>query len=575
MAISDDDLERVRAAASIVEIVQAHVQLRKVGRNWVGLCPFHAEKSGSFNVREETGRYKCFGCGAGGDAINFIRETEHVDFNGAVEVLAAKYGITLTYTSGGEGRERQRRKRLIEATEAAVAWYHERLLSAPDARQARDYLRSRGISGEVARQFQLGWAPDGWDQLAVSLGQPNDVIRDAGLAFMNRRQRLQDTFRARLMFPIRNENGEAVAFGGRVLPGSQDPAKYKNSPESPIYSKSRTLYALSMAKTDAVAADQVVVCEGYTDVIGFFQAGVPRAVATCGTALTEEHVRLLKRFARKVVLAFDADAAGQGAAERFYEWEKKHDVEVAVATLPDGLDPADLARRDPAELANAVRGARPFLEFRLNRVLRRGGVDTPEHRARTAQQAMQVVNEHPDPNVRTIYAGQVANHVGLPVNDLVEIARRRGGQVRAAATRPRQISREASAEVVALSLLVHHWNDVAPWLVPELFSDDVAAAAFQSLGAADGDVGAAISLADAEVRELLEKVAVMDVDGDPFIEVKNLVRAAVHREIQVAKSVSTDWLEAKRLAGRLDEAGTEVTDALLTWLTSRSAERGQ
>ena len=191
----------------------------------------------------------------------------------------------------------------------------------------------------------------------------------AGLGFVNKRGRLQDAFRARVLFPICDPSGHPVALGGRILPGSTDPAKYKNSTETPIYSKRRTLYALNWAKQDIIASGEVVVCEGYTDVIGFFEAGVPRAVATCGTALAEEHVRLLKNFATRVVLAFDADGAGQSAAGRFYEWERKLEIDVAVAALPPGSDPADLARSDPAALRAAVEGAKPFLQFRLERIL--------------------------------------------------------------------------------------------------------------------------------------------------------------------------------------------------------------
>ncbi|MEK7295920.1 MAG: DNA primase, partial [Actinomycetota bacterium] len=331
MAIADDDIERLRETVSLVDIVQSYVSLRRVGRNWVGLCPFHAEKTGSFNVREETKRYRCFGCGAAGDVFKFVQDIEHMDFVGAVEHLANKAGITLTYTSGGQSKDRQHRKQLIEVMVRAVDWYHDRLLQGSDARVARDYLRGRGLSGDVARQFKLGWAPDDWDALSRDIGVKIELLKEVGLAFINKRGKPQDSFRARVLFPIYNEGGDPVAFGGRILPGSTDPAKYKNSPETSIYAKSKTLYGLNWAKADIVAADEVIVCEGYTDVIGFHRAGVGRAVATCGTALTEEHVRLLKRFANKVVLAFDADAAGQGAAERFYEWENRYKVQVNVA----------------------------------------------------------------------------------------------------------------------------------------------------------------------------------------------------------------------------------------------------
>jgi DNA primase len=560
--------------------VSPYVQLKRVGRNHVGLCPFHAERTGSFNVRDEVGRYHCFGCGASGDVFRFVQEVEHVDFVAAVEQLAAKAGVTLHYTSGGEGRDRQRRKALLEAMERAVEWYHQRLLSAADARPARDYLRSRGIDGAVARQFRLGWAPDEWDALATDLGAPERVLRDTGLAFVNRRDRLQDTFRARLLFPIFNESGDAVAFGGRVLPGSTDPAKYKNSPETAIYSKSRVLYGLNWAKSDIVKADRVVVCEGYTDVIGFHRAGVPIAVATCGTALTAEHVRLLKRFAGRVVLAFDADAAGQGAAERFYEWERQFDVTVEVARLPRGKDPGELAVSDPTALRAAVDDAEPFLGFRVGRVLRSGGrVVTPEARAKLANAAMVVVNEHPDVNVRKLYAGQVAQHTGLPVADLVRVAERRAREVEARPAPVRPAFRE-NAEFVVLALLIQRWDEVAPWLVEPLFADESNLGAFRALADADGDVHKAIEQADPEVRDLLERLSVADVDADSRAELRNLVGAACRRELDVLRaerdlSANAELVSTRRLLETLDdpEAGWEAAGQLLRWLTGRREVR--
>jgi len=530
MAIVDEDIERVRDASPLADVVQQYVALRRVGRNWIGLCPFHAERSGSFNVREETGRYKCFGCGAGGDVFRFVQDIEHLDFGAAVELLANRAGIQLRYTTGGESKERQRRKQLIEVVEQAATWFHERLLTAPDGRAAREYLRGRGLAGDVARRFRLGWAPDDWDALSRSLGVAPDLLRDAGLAFTNRSGRLQDAFRARVMFPITNESGDTVAFGGRVLPGSTDPAKYKNSPETAVYTKSKVLYGLSRAKADIVAQDQVIVCEGYTDVIGFHRVGLDRAVATCGTALTEEHVRLLTRFAKRVVLAFDADAAGQGAAARFYEWEQRYDVAVSVARLPEGQDPGDLAGRDPQVLRHAVETAVPFLGFRLQRVIASHPVRSPEERARLARDAMLVVNEHPDLNVRTLYAGEVAVAAGLPVADLVAVAQRPGVRPQIAVPAARRPSRSDGAEFIALALLVQRWDDIAPWLVAELFREDVERRAFDALAASGGDVEAALLAADPEARELIERAAVVDVEADPLVEVRTLVAAAVRRD---------------------------------------------
>jgi DNA primase len=581
VAIVEEDLEQLRASLSISEVIQQYIALRRVGRNWVGLCPFHAERSPSFNVREETGRYKCFGCGAAGDAFTFIQEMEHVDFVSAVEQLSAKAGITLHYTSGGESKDRQRRKQLVEAMGTAVEWYHQRLLTADDARPARDYLRKRGLAGDVARQFKLGWAPDDWDAMSRDVGLPAAALRDTGLAFTNKSGRLQDSFRGRVMFPIMSENGDAVAFGGRILPGSSDPAKYKNSAETYIYAKSKTLYGLHAAKGDIVAADQVIVCEGYTDVIGFHRAGVKRAVATCGTALTEEHVRMLKRFASRVVLAFDADAAGQGAAEKFYEWEQKYQVQVSVAAFPKGKDPGELSQSDPQALAAAVDTALPFLGFRLQRVMTGRALNSPEDRARLAEQAMAVVNEHPDANVRKLYAGQVASHTGLPINDLVAIASRRSARPVIRLNESRRVGTSENAEFVAIALLLQRWHEMAGWLDEVLFVDDVARRAFLAVAEGDGSVGRSLDLADPEARELIERAAVADIDADPSIEGRNLIAAAVRRELarRVNETDRNEILanrDARLALERFDEpaTGNDAAELLLGWLQRRNEERG-
>jgi len=581
MAIVDEDIERIRSSVSIVDVVQGYVALRKVGRNWSGLCPFHAEKSPSFTVREEMGRYHCFGCSASGDVFKFVQEIEHTDFVGSVEHLANKAGIQLRYTSGGENKERTRRKQLVEAMEKAVEWYHQRLLTSPDAREAREYLRRRGLAGEVARQFRLGWAPDDWDVMSHEIGVAPDLLRDTGLAFMNKRNRMQDSFRARVLFPIFSDSGEALAFGGRILPGSTDPAKYKNSPETAVYSKSRTLYGLNWAKADIVAQDQVIVCEGYTDVIGFHRAGVKRAVATCGTALTEQHVQILKRFASRVVLAFDADKAGQGAAERFYEWEQKYQVQVAVARFPDGKDPGDLSVSDPEALAKAIDTALPFLGFRLQRTMAGRHVRSPEERARLAEQSMAVINEHPDVNVRKLYAGQVATHTGLPVQDLIRVAeqRKRNPSLNAAPRRARGV--DENGEFVAIAMLLQRWDDIAPWLTEDLFASDLNRRAFVALATSSGAIEVALESADPEAREVLERAAVADLDADPEIEAMNLIAATVRRELKQRLKITDEKAIREDSEARVQLSKLAIRDApqaaaewLLGWLQKRNEERG-
>jgi DNA primase len=581
VGIADDDIEKIRSTVSVVDTVQQYVALKRVGRNWSGLCPFHAEKSPSFYVREETGRYKCFGCDKGGDIFTFIQEIEHTDFPGAVEHLAAKAGIQLNYTSTGQSQERARRKKLTEAMNDAVEWYHDRLLNDPGARAARDYLRHRGLHGDIARKFKLGWAPDDWDRLARDLGRPADVLQEVGLAFRNRRNRMQDSFRARVMFPIFSESGEALAFGGRILPGSDDPAKYKNSSETPIYTKSKTLYGLNWAKADAAKTDQIVVCEGYTDVIGYHQAGVPRAVATCGTALTEEHVRLLKRYASRVVLSFDADAAGQGAAERFYEWEQKHQVEVSVARLPQGKDPGDLARTNPEALAAAVESPLPFLGFRLQRTMGSRRLDSPEQRARLADEAMAVVNEHPNANVRKLYAGEVAAQVGLPVGDLVRLAETGSRRPAVNVASRRRSAPMENAEFAALVLLVQEWDSIAEWLIESLFDNDANRMAFLAL-AEHGNLAAALDAAPPDAREVLERASVADLDLDATVEAHSLIAAATRRELRHRTNrVDPSSLEedrAARLALMELAEGDSVRalaagESLLGWLHRRADER--
>ncbi len=586
MAIVDEDVVRVREATDLVQVVSAYVQVKRVGQRWAGLCPFHAEKTPSFYVNGELGFYKCFGCQASGDAITFVREIEHLDFVGAVEWLAGKAGISLRYTDKGGGEARRRRVRLVEAMAGAVAWYHERLRRGDDAGAARGYLRSRGLGGELVRRYQIGWAPDGFDELARALRLPDDVLRDTGLGFLNRRNRQQDAFRGRVLFPIFDSQGDPVALGGRILPGAEG-HKYKNSAETPLYTKSKVLYGLNWAKSDVVAADEVIVCEGYTDVIGFAAAGVTRAVATCGTALTEEHLRLLRKFARRVVLAFDADAAGQQAAERFYAWERALDLDVAVTALPPGVDPGELARTDPQALRAAVDEAKPFLGFRVERALAGGEHGSPEARARAAETALAMIGEHPSELVRDQYVMAVADRCRLDPQRLrARLAERRRapGAARVALDRsPPPRPRRDTPETEALRLAIHRGEAMAPWLREELLVDERNLAAFRALEAG-ATFHQAVERADPGAAELLQRLVVEESDATPEDVAALLIAEAAERALRELDAGRADataermrlatWLKHQLVAVRPDSpTRSEAATGLLAWLRSRSEVR--
>ena len=524
MGILDDDVARVRDATDLVALASEHLALKRVGKRFVGLCPFHAEKTPSFSVNPEIGRWYCFGCGANGDAISFVREVEHLDFVDAVERLAARAGITLRYDDKAVAKDRGRRARLVETVAAAIDFYEQLVLDAPEGGTARKYLRSRGFDGDVVRRFRIGWAPDDFDRLSVHLQRKgfarNDLV-ESGLAFVNRVNKLQDQFRARLMFPIFDSRGDAVGFGGRSLGG--DGPKYKNSPETSIYQKSRLLYGLNWAKAEIVARGDVIICEGYTDVMAFALAGAPNAVATCGTALADDHFQILKNLARKVVLAYDSDAAGQGAAERWYGWEQRFEIQVQVADLPPGRDPADVWRDDPEQLLRAIGSAKPFLEFRIDRALAAADRGTIEGRARAAALAAAIVAEHPSDLVRDQYVMKLAGELDIDADRLrEEVGRSRTSPTRGAGERrpgreaggatdtPRQRATAPRVDRRELDLLLYAVHDgalVDGWIDARLFNDAVARGAFEAIVDAP-DVHDAIEETDGPVRALLERVAV-------------------------------------------------------------------
>jgi len=547
MGIVDEDVRRVRDQTDIVQLINQHTQLRHVGTRWQGLCPFHDENTPSFSVNYELGVYYCFGCRASGDAITFVREKENLDFAEAVEHLAARANISLRYTDQNENENRGRRRELLDLVGKAVDFYHDCLLKRPEARPARDYLKSRGYDSEIAKQFSLGWAPAEWDELSKHLKVSADDLKDAGLGGLSRRGEQYDFFRDRVMFPIFNEKGEPIGFGGRQLPDGEGP-KYKNTSDAAkIYSKSQVLYGLNWAKTEAGRLSEIVVCEGYTDVIGAHLAGVERAVATCGTALTEDHAQKLKRFAPRVVLAFDADNAGQNAAERVYGWEEKFGLQFAIANLPDGLDPGELSREDPAALRQSIEEAKPFLQFLIDRELKRGDLSSPERQARTAEEAARLVLEHPNPMVRDAYVMKIADACHV---DPEELRRRMQNLTPRAHVKQRSnsetIEREeifeieiAGAERQALEILLHRREEIVDYLMPALFLTGVAREAYEAVEEAEGDFHAAREASEESVSSVLvEIVASESPEEDSLGVISRLLALAAERKAAELSAVA-------------------------------------
>ena len=597
MGILDVDVARVRESTDLVALVGEHIALKRVGRRFMGLCPFHTEKTPSFSVNPELGVYYCFGCQKSGDAITFIREVDHLDFVEAVERLAARAGITLRYDSANVGKDRKRKDRLSEVVGAAIAFYHRLLLEAPEGGPGRKHLRSRNFDGDAARRFQLGWAPDGFDALSVHLqreGLGRKDIQDAGLAFVNRANKLQDQFRSRLMFPIYDSRGEPVGFGGRAL-GEQMP-KYKNSPETPIYQKSRLLYGLNWAKGEIVARGEVVICEGYTDVMAFVLAGAPNAVATCGTALADDHFQILKNLARKVVLAYDADSAGQAAAERWYQWEQAYEVQVEVADLPPGRDPGDLWKEHPAALPAAIERAAPFLQFRLDRLLGAADLRTLEGRARAAEAAATIVATHPNELVRDQYVMKVAGTLEIDADRLRSVVRAGPRRRPARAPGPPGESDEQSRprpapvdrrELDVLRWAIHRPELVADWLDESLFVDPSARSVFELLSET-ATFHEAIDASDGPTRELLQRLAVEEPevvdDADELATVQarlmtNTVEPAAQRVLEaMLREGDERGSDVKRLLSAMThhreigdwDAARRDAEQLVSWTVART-----
>ncbi len=543
MAYRRDDIERVRDATDLVELVGELTKVKRSGRSVMAVCPFHQEKTPSLSIDPARGLYHCFGCGKSGDLFRFIEETQGLDFTDAVELLARRAGITLQRDPDAAKR-RDRRQALVDATRKAVDFYNDRLKKGREAGTARSYLRGRGYESEVVDRFEIGFSPEGGDALVGHLRRgkiPEAVAVAAGLAIRARSGRVFDRFRGRIMFPIFDVRGDPVGFGARVLEG--DGPKYLNSPETPIYRKSRLLYGLNWAKSDVVRAGTAVVVEGYTDVIALHIADKPLAVATCGTALGDEHLDLLRRFTERVVLMFDADEAGAGANIRGFERSVPGDLDLRVAELPEGKDPADVVVAGNVEaLATSIEESVPLLQYRIDRELGRFDLSEPEARGRAVHAAAALIGRHPDAVTRHEYGVFVARKTGVDLDVVTGAMAGKKAQAAdsAAAEQPRALSGAEKAERELLRLLLANHEGVQELDVAGLFTrpDHIAAHELLSpalAGLAPGeppDLGSLLGDDDSDVAVMLRGLAFLD---RPLAEPEEIIRrvqvAALDRRI--------------------------------------------
>jgi DNA primase len=427
--IPSETIEQIAAGNDIVEVIGSYFPVKRAGATFKALCPFHQEKTPSFTVSASRQTFHCFGCGAGGSVFRFVMEYEHVDFPSAVRKLASRAGITIVETRGAaeEDRQYETRRKLLKLHAESAEWYHQNLIKSEVGEFARRYLKRRGITGEIAKRWQLGYAPDEWDLFgnwARAQGYEQRDLLSSGLLKARDendaqgRQSAYDRFRGRVMFPICNDVGEVIAFSGRLLREEEGAAKYLNSPETPLFRKGNILFGLHKSKRALIEADCAIVCEGQLDLISLFEAGITNVVAPQGTAFTEHQARILKRFVREVVLCFDSDVAGAKAAERSLDALLQNDLIIRVVELPPGEDPDSLIRREGKErFEERMANARDFFDYWIDREVASTDLNSMSAKIQVARNLAGTISRVQDPLLRGEVVNRASARLGVAPPD--------------------------------------------------------------------------------------------------------------------------------------------------------------
>jgi DNA primase len=567
VAIPSETIEQIAAGNDIVEVIGSYFPLKRAGANFKALCPFHQEKTPSFMVSPSRQTFHCFGCGAGGSVFRFVMEYEHVDFPAAVRKLAVRAGITVVEKRGAAGEDRQyeTRRKLLKLHAEAAEWFHDNLTKREIGESARKYLKQRGITGEIAKRWQLGYAPDEWDAFGSwARGQGYDAreliasglvkTKDADQTSNFNPRTSYDRFRGRIMFPICSDVGEVIAFSGRLLKEEEGAAKYLNSPETQLFRKGNVLFGLHKSKRALIEANCAIVCEGQLDLISLFEAGITNVVAPQGTAFTDNQARILKRFADEVVLCFDSDAAGAKAAERSLDALLENDFVIRVVELPPGEDPDSLVRRDGKErFEKRVANARDFFDYWIEREIASIDLTSMAAKIQAARNLAATVSRLHDPVLRGEVVNKASARLGVAPADfeslLAKHARVAGGsvnssttEIRAAASPPHDIAmlcllalRDADARNF---LHAQKWREI----LEQVPDTDILIRILESeLEPADtASLNAFMASLSPEEERLISSwlMQKMPAATETVVEKwwQGICRSAVHRRLETAKS---------------------------------------